>query len=369
MKIEVVKNNVVLVSPSNENFEIHPLWLRERAKTEDLVDKNNDQRLYDPSQLDQNLKIKKASTNNGHLNIEFTDGIKFEYEINNLLYEIDRKEPVKNIVFWDSELNKKPTALYEKNIFETKKMFDLLQDFYKCGFVIFKSVPTEDNYIVKFANSIGTIRPTNFGESFSVKSVPQPNDLAYTSIALTPHTDNPYRKPIPCIQLLHCLENEVKGGFSTLVDGFAVAEYLKKNYYNLFEILTKIKVRFRFVDKTIILENWGELIELDENNKVKQVRYSTRLDYVPALEKKELEKFYQARKLIAKLYASKQFEIKFKLEKGDLLMMDNHRLLHGRTSYDPNEGKRYLKGCYIDHDSTEGKLRYLERKYGLKWKK
>ena len=154
-----------------------------------------------------------------------------------------------------------------------------------------------------------------------------------------------------------------------MVDGFAVAEYLRKNYEDFFKILTKTKVRFRFVDKTIILENWGELIELDENNKVKQVRYSTRLDYVPALEKKELEKFYEARKLIAHLYASSKFEIKFKLEKGDLLMMDNHRLLHGRTSYDVSEGKRYLKGCYIDHDSTEGKLRHLERKFGLKWKK
>ena len=90
---------------------------------------------------------------------------------------------------------------------------------------------------------------------------------------------------------------------------------------------------------------------------------------MPALNKKELEKFYEARKLIAELYASTKFEIRFKLEKGDLLMMDNHRLLHGRTSYDVNEGKRYLKGCYIDHDSTEGKLRHLERKFGLKWKK
>ena len=61
MKIEIVENNVVLVNPSNENFEIHPLWLRERAKTESLVDKYNDQRLYDPSQLDQKLKIKKAT--------------------------------------------------------------------------------------------------------------------------------------------------------------------------------------------------------------------------------------------------------------------------------------------------------------------
>ena len=80
MKIEIVKNNVILVNPSNENFEIHPLWLRERAKTEKLVDKFNDQRLYDPSQLDQDLKIRKATMDNGHLNIEFTDGIKFKYD-------------------------------------------------------------------------------------------------------------------------------------------------------------------------------------------------------------------------------------------------------------------------------------------------
>ena len=72
MKIEVIKNNKILVNSSKVNFEIHPLWLRERVKTENLVDKNNHQRLYDPSQLDKNLKIKKASMNNGNLSIEFT---------------------------------------------------------------------------------------------------------------------------------------------------------------------------------------------------------------------------------------------------------------------------------------------------------
>ena len=366
MKIEVVKNNKVLVHSSKFNFEIHPLWLRERVKTEDLVDKNNHQRLYDPSQIDKNLKIKKAYKRNGNLSIEFTDGIKFKYEISDLIYELSKKDPIEKVILWNSKIKKKPTTKYEKNIFESKKMYNVLQDFYKYGFIIFKKVPTEDNYILKFANSIGTVRPTNFGETFSVKSVPKPNDLAYTSFALTPHTDNPYRKPIPCIQLLHCLENKVQGGLSTLVDGFAVAEYLKKNHKDSFKILTETKVRFRFVDKKIVLENWGELIELDEEKRTKQIRYSTRLDYVPVLEKNKLERFYKARKLISNLYSSQKFEIRFKLEKGDLLMMDNHRLLHGRTSYNAHEGKRYLKGCYIDHDSTEGKLRYLERKFGLK---
>ena len=48
---------------------------------------------------------------------------------------------------------------------------------------------------------------------------------------------------------------------------------------------------------------------------------------------------------------------------GDLLMMDNYRLLHGRTAFDPNEGNRFLQGCYIDYDSSEGRLRHLIRKF------
>ena len=148
-----------------------------------------------------------------------------------------------------------------------------------------------------------------------------------------------------------------------------MAEYLKKNHKSLFKILSSTKVRFRFVDRDVILENWGNILELDENNKPKQINHSPRLDYVAILEKKELEKFYKARRLFSKLCASKKFELKFKLEKGDIIMFDNHRTLHGRTSFDQNEGKRFLKGCYIDYDSTEGKLRFLERKFNLKWKK
>ena len=38
---------------------------------------------------------------------------------------------------------------------------------------------------------------TNFGGFFNVKSIPKYNDLANTPRHLYPHTDNPYRKPVP----------------------------------------------------------------------------------------------------------------------------------------------------------------------------
>ena len=30
--------------------------------------------------------------------------------------------------------------------------------------------------------------------------------------------------------------------------------------------------------------------------------------------------------------------------------------------YEVKEGNRFLQGCYIDYDSTEGKLRHLKEK-------
>ena len=182
---------------------------------------------------------------------------------------------------------------------------------------------------------------------------------------LAPHTDNPYRKPVPCIQLLHCIENEVGGGLSTLVDGLAVTEEFKKEHPSFFQILTEIKVRFQFVDDNVVLEDWAEMIQLDENKRLKQVRFSPRLDFVPLMDKEKLELYYAARNKISEMYNSKKFRIEFKLKPGDLLMMDNYRLLHGRTKYNANEGNRFLQGCYIDYDSTEGKLKHLKRKFNI----
>ena len=47
------------------------------------------------------------------------------------------------------------------------------------------------------------------------------------------------------------------------------------------------------------------MIKLDENKNFKQVRFSPRLDFVPLMNKKKLEIFYNARNKISQLYNSK----------------------------------------------------------------
>ena len=366
MKIEL-ENNKVFFENQGLKKEIHPFWLRERVNGDNFVDKGTQQRLFDPTELEENIKIKSSIISDDYLEITFNDGAHTKLAIQTILKEFSNINEVKFIkkIKWDSSLKNLNNFEFNENFFEDEEMYNALVNFYQYGFVIFKKVPTKNNFIVNFANSIGSIRRTNFGEFFNVRSKPNPNDLAYTSLPLAPHTDNPYRNPVPCIQILHCIENEVSGGLSTLVDGYTVSEQLKKDFPDYYKILTEIKVRFQFVDQSIILEDWAQMIQLDEQGEFKQVRFSPRLDFVPLMDKAKLDLYYTARKKISELYNSDNFRIEFKLQSGDLLMMDNYRLLHGRTTYNTNEGNRFLQGCYIDYDSTEGRLKHLKRKFNF----
>ncbi len=308
MKIEL-KDNRVFLNIDSTKKEIHPFWLRERVDGEKFLDKGTQQRLFDPSSMDSEIIIEKAAINNGFIEINFNDGVSSKLNIEKIASEFSREDKVIksiNRIKWDSNLKKIKNFEFSENFYESREMYDLLVSFYEYGFVIIKNVPNKNNFIVNFANSIGSVRRTNFGEYFNVVSKSDPNDLAYTTLPLSPHTDNPYRNPVPCIQLLHCIENEVKGGFSTLVDGYTVTENLKEQEPEKYKILSEVKVKFKFTDKSVILEDWSELIHLDENKNFKQVRFSPRLDYVPILEKEKLDLYYKARKRLSDLYNSKK---------------------------------------------------------------
>ena len=208
-----------------------------------------------------------------------------------MLSEINKTDIIPLKTPWKNSFTNLPIYDHEK-LSNQKNLIEMLENFQKLGFVIISNISKAEGTVIKFAESLGPVRTTNFGKHFDVVSKPDPNDLAYTSLGLTAHTDNPYRKPIPGIQILHCLAaNEAKGGDSCLVDGFAIAEHLRETDKESFEILTQTDVLFKFTDKDILLENYGKLIELDDFGNYVQSRFSGRLDFVTYLEPKKLENF------------------------------------------------------------------------------
>ena len=180
MKIELNQNKVYFNNGS-EKREIHPFWLRERVNGEQFLDKGTQQRLFDPTFLNNDITINKVNINDKFLEVDFNDGVNSKLDIDKIANEFANEDTViKSIkkIKWDSSLKNIKNFKYEDNFFETKEMYELLVSFYKYGFVIIKNIPTTNNFIVKFANSIGSVRRTNFGEYFDVISKPDPNSIA-----------------------------------------------------------------------------------------------------------------------------------------------------------------------------------------------
>ena len=347
------------------SFPVHPLWLRERCQDSKTIDVHTGQRLGDPSDLDLGLTLAAVSEPEpGRFRVRFSDGHEADFVARDILTEaalLPGGHDIPPPRLWDGTLQSFPRAQWKAQPSDRDKA-DWLADFLEYGFVIFSGVPPVDRTVLQVGGTFGFVRETNFGPLFEVRSTPAASDLAYTSLPLDPHTDNPYRWPVPGVQLLHCLVNETSGGLSTLVDGFAAAVALRERDPEAFEILTHTPVRFRYRDATTELVASAAPIELDPSGNLLAIHFSPRLDFVPLAPPLALDGYYRARRAFDHLLRSPEFEIRFLLESGDLMMMDNRRLLHGRTGFDPSEGLRHLQGCYIDIDGPRSLYRVLRRR-------
>lgn len=358
------KSGGLVLKSEQQNLVLHPIWIRERVTGEGVFDPVSHQRLYEHADLPSDLRvIDIVSQNEETLKLKFSDGTLLQLDVSPTLQEIGWLKNIENIPSpksWNATSNEFPEVDWA-TLDAPKAMKALLDDYFTYGFCLLQNTPTNHNNLKTLARRFGYLRETNFGELFNVETKPNPSDLAYTDVALASHSDNPYRAPVPGIQFLHCLKNNVSGGLSTLVDGMAIAEALYKESPKQAEVLERVHVRFRYEGPSAILEHHGPLIERDHNGIIRQIRLSSRLDYVPALDSKTLTLFYDGRRRLHEMSNSEEFQISFPFRPGTLLMMDNYRLLHGRTAFNGQQGHRHLQGCYIDHDGPASLYRMLVR--------
>ncbi len=348
-----------------QRFALHPIWLRERCRDAHSMDLRTGQRLHDPSDLDLALSITSISEpESGRYRICFSDGHVADFLGENLLEEAalapaDHDIPAPHP--WNAATGEVRRFAWTDNP-DDLELREWLRQFLETGFIVFSGVPIRPASLFRVGSAFGFTRETNFGALFDVRSTAEASDLAYTSLPLDPHTDNPYRDPVPGVQLLHCLVNETSGGLSTLVDGFAAARALETRDPAAFALLSRTPVRFRYQDEVTELVASAVPIELDANGGLVAIHFSPRLDFVPLQPPGQLDAYYRARRAFDHLLRSPEFEIRFLLAAGELLMMDNRRLLHGRTGFDPAEGERHLQGCYIDIDGPRSLYRVVRRR-------
>jgi gamma-butyrobetaine dioxygenase len=230
------------------------------------------------------------------------------------------------------------------------------------GMAFMSELPSTEHAILDAMALMGRVCETNYGQVFDVRSVAQPENLAYSDLGLGLHTDNPYREPVPGFQALHALLASPDGGDSVFADGFALGDHLRAVDPAAFLTLTQTPVPFLYRSKDAELYAERPLIQLSCRGEVSAVHYNSRSIAPLPLHGRDATNFYSAYRRFAQLLRDPDYQLSFHLEDGELVLFDNQRILHGRTAFSSARHARHLRGCYLTRDSVYSQTALLRRR-------
>jgi gamma-butyrobetaine dioxygenase len=248
-----------------------------------------------------------------------------------------------------------------------------LRELLSTGFMLLRGVPRVPGAITDVVSSFGYVRETNHGRLFDVRIEAAPANLASAGLPIPPHTENPYRDPVPTLQALHCLGSSAGGGETGLLDGFRGAAQLRAEDPAAFDCLTRTLVTFGYADANAQLRASRPMIGLNQSGMIREIRYNStsmepmrpRSGVLPGEAAEEMHEFYVAYRAFAAILARPSGTLRFSLAPGDCLVFDNTRILHSRTGSSAAE-RRHLQGCYADIDGVESTVAVLARTCGRK---
>jgi gamma-butyrobetaine dioxygenase len=370
-ELSVNDDELVIDWQDGTQSRLYSHWLRDHCQMDASRNKLNGQRLFgvvdipeetyiDQAYKDENGDVCVIFQPENHLSVFSSQWLRQNcYNLNK--HFDDRSEKYK--LLWDKEsfVDGPPRIDFESMCQNDNVKLDALRFIKNIGFCVLENVPTIEGQILNVINELGYTRETNYGPLFEVRIEVNPNNLAYTNMGIGSHTDNPYRDPVPTVQLLHCLESSTEGGDSVLVDGFKAATLLRQESKQDFDILTSTWINFRFSDASTDLRSRVPMIEINDKNEIIKVRYNNRSIDTLKLPADKIRPFYKAYRHWGEAIERDDLKITFRLSEGDLMIFDNTRIMHARTAFS-QKGKRHLQGAYTDLDGLYSMTNVLQNR-------
>ena len=267
-------------------------------------------------------------------------------------------EPASDRVLWDRETIEAewPTVAHDDVMAGDDGVAAWLDRFRRYGFCMVTGTPATAAATKALIERIGYIRQTIFGGFWEFEPDLAKADTAYTNIALGFHTDGTYSHDAPGAQILHCLGHDGDGGQSTMVDGFRIADELRRTAPEHYETLSTVEVPGQYVGDGAHLMASRPVFRHDRSRALVQVSFNN-ADRAPfLLPPDEMDRFYAALRAFESLARDPRLHWARRNPPGEAMLFDNWRVLHGRTAF---TGRRHMCGAYVNREDLESRRRRL----------
>ncbi|XP_072941634.1 trimethyllysine dioxygenase, mitochondrial-like [Epargyreus clarus] len=236
-----------------------------------------------------------------------------------------------------------------------KAVFQSLLDY---GVAFIEQVGTSMEATEKACQALGGVQHTLFGGMWQVTTKQERADTAYTNLPLAVHNDNTYFTEAAGLQILHCIKHtNGTGGETILADGFYGALRLKEEHPEDFKFLTTFDVEAEYLEDGHHHRYSAPVIQVDKDGDLKQIRFNVYDRSAMAFESgEECRSYYRSLRNLSRYYENPDNQLQFKLTPGTVMVMDNFRLLHGRTAF---TGNRVLCGSYVSRSDWLDRARSL----------
>jgi trimethyllysine dioxygenase len=258
-------------------------------------------------------------------------------------------------LLWDAaSVQPPPTVPYDDVMSTDEGVATWLRKVATYGFAIATGTPATAEATEALARRVGYVRETIFGGFWEFTADLSKADTAYTNLELRPHTDGTYSHDAPGLQMLHCLYFDGEGGDSTMVDGFRIADELRQQAPQHYDVLARIAIPGQYIGDGSHLMASRPALRHDHTGSLVQVSFNNS-DRAPfLLDPDEMVRLYDALRAFDLLANDERLQWRHVLAPGEALLFDNWRVLHGRHSY---TGVRRLCGAYLNHEDFESRLR------------
>jgi len=366
--------SIAVTLANGVRYRFHAIWLRDNAWDDRTRAPGNGQRLITLGDIPAHTVVSQARIEDGRVQLTFQPEdriIAFDgrWLVENAYDKPSSRRPGwigPELETWDAALGSNiPLADFPEVSRDRGALARWLAGVRRYGFGKLDSGPVKPEALLEVAALFGYVRETNYGRYFEVRTEVNPTNLAYTGLGLQAHTDNPYRDPVPTLQILYCLENSADGGENMVVDGFRAAERLREEDPHGFDLLTGYCTRFEYAGSSgVRLRSRRPMIELAPDGELICIRFNNRsaaaITDVPFA---DMGDYYAAYRRLGEIIDDPSMEVTFKLSPGESFIVDNTRVLHARKGYS-GAGSRWLQGCYADKDGLLSTLAAIEAERG-----